>query len=115
MPAFLLGVSSEEVRALNQQFGGTTEMNSTVDAVFQSASYATNFWKKVAIVVRSIAGGHLLDNGNKRTAFRCVKLFKLRNQVVTGTNDTMLRETIRLVAIHLIKDVDQIASQLRGF
>jgi prophage maintenance system killer protein len=115
MPTALLHVNSDEIRALNRGFGGLLEMNSTVDSVFQSASYATSFWYKVAIVVRSIAGGHLFDNGNKRTAFEAVKLFKLRNHVVTGTNDTILRETVRLVAIHALQDTRQIAQSLRGF
>ncbi len=76
MAITLLGVDAEEIRSLNKGFGGTRQMNSTVEAVFQSASYVPSFWEKVAIVVRSVAGGHLFDNGNKRTAFEAVKLFR---------------------------------------
>lgn len=116
MSTRLLGVTSDEIRALNRGFGGTLEMNSRVDTVFQSAGYATDgFWHQVAIVVRSIAGGHLFDNGNKRTAFESVKLFKARNGIVTGTNDTILRETVRLVAVHELVEPEQIAASLRGF
>jgi prophage maintenance system killer protein len=111
----LLGVSADEVRAINRGFGGTRQMNSTVEAVFQSASYVPSFWEKVAIVVRSIAGGHLFDNGNKRTAFEAVKLFRRRNNIVTGTPDSQLRETVRLVAVHLLEDVQEIAKSLKGF
>src|ERR1700758_3776477 len=114
MSTVLLGVKSDEIRQLNRGFGGAVEMNSNVDTVFTSANYAKSFWQKVA-VVRSIAGGHLFDNGNKRTAFEAVKLFKSRNQVVTGTNDTYLRETVRLVAIHELTEIDEIARSLRGF
>ena len=115
MSVSLLGVEAEEVRALNRSFGGTQQMNSTVEAVFQSALYVTSFWEKVAIVVRSIAGGHLFDNGNKRTAFEMVKLFRKRNQIFTGTFDPQLRETVRLVATHALSDTRQIAKSLKGF
>jgi prophage maintenance system killer protein len=115
MSTVLLGVRSDEIRQLNRGFGGTIEMNSNVDTVFTSANYARSFWQKVAVVVRSIAGGHLFDNGNKRTAFEAVQLFKSRNQIVTGTNDTYLRETVRLVAIHELTDIDEIAKSLRSF
>jgi prophage maintenance system killer protein len=115
MSTVLLGVRSDEIRQLNRRFGGTTEMNSNMDTVFASANYAKSFWQKVAAVVRSIAGGHLFDNGNKRTAFEAVKLFKSRNQIVTGTNDTQLRETVRLIAIHELVEIDEIAKSLRGF
>jgi prophage maintenance system killer protein len=90
-------------------------MNSNVDTVLTSANYAESFWQKVATVVRSIAGGHLFDNGNKRTAFEAVKLFKSRNHIVTGTNDTQLRETVRLVTLHELTEIDEIARSLRGF
>ncbi len=115
MSTTLLGVRSDEIRQLNRGFSGTIEMNSNVDTVFTSANYAKSFWQKVATVVRSIAGGHLFDNGNKRTAFEAVKLFKSRNRIVTGTNDTQLRETVRLVAIHDLIEIDEIAQNLRGF
>ena len=115
MSLMLLGVTANEVRALNRSFGGTKQMNSTVEAVFQSALYVPSFWEKVAIVVRSIAGGHLFDNGNKRTAFEAVKLFRKRNQIATGTLDAQLRETVRLVAIHFLSDFQQIAKSLKGF
>ena len=110
MSTVLLDIRSDEIRELNRGFGGTIEMNSNVDTVFTSANYARSFWQKVALVVRSIAGGHLFDNGNKRTAFEAVKLFKSRNQV-----DAYLRETVRLVAIHQLTEIDEIAKSLRGF
>jgi death-on-curing family protein len=115
MSVSLLDVSADEIRAINRGFGGTHEMNSTVEAVFQSALYVLSFWEKVAIVVRSIAGGHLFDNGNKRTAFESVRLFQKRNQIFTGTADPQLRETVRLVATHVLTDVEDIAKSLRGF
>ena len=115
MAVTLLGVEADELRSINKGFGGMRQMNSTIEAVFQSASYVASFWEKVAIVVRSIAGGHLFDNGNKRTAFEAVKLFRKRNQVVTGTADPQLRETVRLVATHVLTDVQQIAKSLKGF
>lgn len=115
MSLVLLGVSADELRDLNKSFGGSMQINSTVEAVFQSALYVPSFWEKVAIVVRSIAGGHLFDNGNKRTAFESVKLFRKRNNIFTGTPDAQLRETVRLVAIHTLTGVEQIAKSLKGF
>jgi prophage maintenance system killer protein len=115
MASVLLKVNSDEIRKLNRSFGGMVEITGNLDSTFASAQYAKSFWEKVAIVVRSIAGGHLFDNGNKRTAFESVKLFKRRNEVVTGTNDTILRETVRLVAIGELTGNDEIAAALRGF
>jgi death-on-curing family protein len=115
MTVALLNVTAEELRAINRRFGGTQQINSTIEAVFQSALYVSSFWEKVAIVVRSIAGGHLFDNGNKRTAFEAVKLFRKRNQVVTGTLDHQLRETVRIVATNALSDVRLIARSLKGF
>ena len=114
MASTLLGVMAEEVRAINKTFGGTVQMNSTVETAFASASYVPSFWQKVAVVVRSIAGGHLFDNGNKRTAFAAVRLLQARNQIVTGTLDDPLRETVGLVATHVLTDVEKIAKSLRG-
>lgn len=114
MSVNLLGVTADELRALNRSFGGAKQMNSTVEAVFQSALYVPSFWEKVSIVVRSIAGGHLFDNGNKRTAFEAVKLFRNRNHIFTGTPDPQLRETVRLVATHILTDIPQIARSLKG-
>ena len=115
MDEALLGVTADEIRAINRGFGGIHEMNSTVEASFQSAMYVLSFWEKVAIVVRSIAGGHLFDNGNKRTALASIKLFQKRNEIATGALDPQLRETIRLVANNLLMDIDGIAVALRGF
>ena len=115
MATILLGVTSDELRALNLTFGGTHEMNSTVDAVFESARYVSSFWDKVATVVRSIAGGHLFDNGNKRTALASVQLFRKRNKIVTGALEPEMRETVRLVAIGQLREISQIARGLRGF
>ena len=55
--SILLGVTADELRAINKSFGGTKQMNSTIESVFQSAEYVGSFWDKVAMVVRSIAGG----------------------------------------------------------
>ena len=115
MATVLLNVSAEELRALNRQFGGVVQMNSTVETVFESALYLQSFWERVAVVVRSIAGGHLFDNGNKRTAFAAVGLFRERNHIVTGTLPQRLRETISLVAIHELTEIPAIATSLRGF
>jgi death-on-curing family protein len=115
MPVTLLGVSADEIRALNRSFGGTKQINSTIEAVFQSALYVPSFWEKVAIVVWSVAGGHLFDNGNKRTALEAVNLFRKRNQTFTGTPDAQLRETVRLVATHVLSNIQQIAKSLKGF
>lgn len=111
----LLGVTEDEIRAINAGFGGTVQMNSTVETVFLTAHYVDSFWEKVAVVVRGIAGGHLFDNGNKRTAFESVRLFQRRNQIATGTGDATLRETVRLVALKQLEATSIIARRLRGF
>jgi prophage maintenance system killer protein len=115
MATMLLKVSADELREINRSFGGTHEMNTTVDSVFLSARYVSSFWEQVATVVRSIAGGHLFDNGNKRTALAAVTLFQKRNNIFTGALEPQMRETVRLVAIGQLRDVAAIAAGLRGF
>lgn len=110
----LLGVSAKEIRDLNRSFGGATEMNGTVETAFATANYHGGFWAKVACVVRSIAAGHLFDNGNKRTALAAVRLFQRRNHIFTGTPDHMLKATITKVATKQIMGIADIAEALRN-
>lgn len=111
----LMGVQSNEIRAINQKHGGTTEMNGNVDTTFATAMYYKTFWLRVAVVVRGIVKGHLFNDGNKRTGFDTVRLFESRNTVVTGVLDASLRDVMRDIATGRLSEVEQIAVRLRGF
>ncbi len=111
----LMGVQSNEIRAINKKHGGTNEMNGNVDTTFANALYHKSFWLRVAAVVRSIVGGHLFNDGNKRTGFDTVRLFQSRNTVVTGVLDAGLRDVMRDIATGRLSEVEDIAARLRGF
>lgn len=72
------------------------------------------FWKKAAALVRSIAGGHTFDNGNKRTAQAVLELLKTRNAVTTGATAAQTRRIIQRGAAGELRDVEEIAKLLKG-
>lgn len=110
----LLGVTTDEVQGMNRRFGGAMEFRS-LEGVFASADHYPSFWLKVAAVVRGIAGGHLFDNGNKRTAFELVKLFVWRNGIALRPPEHVFRRAITDIATGKMHDTHEIARALRGF
>lgn len=80
-----------------------------------AASNQTGFWSKVAAVVREIAGRHMFNDANKRTATAVVNELTRRNQVFTGVQGAELRSAIHQVATGQLRSIEEITSALRGF
>jgi death-on-curing family protein len=112
---FARGVTAAEVRALNSRFGGMTTLNGSVESVLAQASRYDGFYNKAASVIRSIAGNHLFDNGNKRTANAVYDLLRSRNGITTGASSAEVRRIINDVATGVRTEIDDIARALRGF
>ena len=61
-------LTADEIRAINQSFGGSTELTGSADTVIANMAYREGAQEQAATAIRDIAGRHLFDDGNKRTA-----------------------------------------------
>lgn len=112
---FKSGMSADEIVTINRQFGGTTMTTGHPSSALAAASRYDSFWKKAAAIVREVAGRHMFDNGNKRTAAAIVNELRRRNQVWTGVEGAQLRRVIGQVVDGSLSSIDDIATALRGF
>jgi RHS repeat-associated protein len=107
------GIGAEEITAINRQVGGTTTLTGYVDTVIANMSYRTSFWDKAATVIRDIAGRHLFNDGNKRTAQQVVEELMRRNGV-NGPTSQHIRAVIDKVGRGELRSVEEISSALSG-
>jgi hypothetical protein len=112
---FKSGISADEITALNRQFGGVTTITGHPSSALAAASRHQGFWMKTAAIVREIAGRHMFNDANKRTAAAVVNELTRRNQVFTGVQGSALRDVIHRVATGQLRTVEEIAVALRGF
>jgi prophage maintenance system killer protein len=66
-------------------------------------------------MVREIAGRHMFNDANKRTATAVVNELRRRNNVFTGVEGSALRDVINRVATGELRTIDEIMVALRGF
>lgn len=90
-------------------------MTGSVDTVLANASRQSGFFNKSASVIRDIAGRHLFDNGNKRTAQSTIEILMQRNNVISGPDSGKIREVISRVGSGQLSSVEEIAAALRGY
>jgi prophage maintenance system killer protein len=107
-----VGVAAEEIIALNQSLGGTTTLTGEADTVVANMSYRVGFTDKAATVIRDIAGRHLFNDANKRTAQAVVELLAKRNG--QSVNPAAVRAVIDKVATGAIRTVEEISAALKG-
>lgn len=112
---FRNGISADEITALNRQFGGSTTITGHPSSALAAAANQTGFWNKAAAIVREVAGRHMFDDANKRTATAIVNELTRRNKVFTGVTGAELRRTIHRVATGELRTIEEIAVALRGF
>jgi prophage maintenance system killer protein len=111
---FAHGITPGEIAAINQEFGGTTPLLSRPENALFNASYAQHFWDKVSIIVRDIAGGHMFDNGNKRTAQAVAEELMRRNNVSPRISSDDFRRVTQLIGEGKVQDVGMIGELLKG-
>ena len=63
-----INVTAETIRAINREIGGSVELTNKAETVIANMSYREGALSQAATAIRDIAGGHLFDDGNKRTA-----------------------------------------------
>ncbi|MGW2806723.1 polymorphic toxin-type HINT domain-containing protein, partial [Streptomyces sp. NPDC001450] len=112
---FKVGVTADEITEINRWFGGETLLSGSPENMLVNASRYNSFWEKSAVVIRDIAGSHMFNNGNKRTAQAVVEQLMERNGVISGPTSQDLRSVIDRVGKGELHDVDDIAAALRGF
>ncbi|MCS3748619.1 hypothetical protein FHY18_004256 [Xanthomonas arboricola] len=109
---FKVGIDANEIASINSSFGGSISYRD-VDTALKNANNYDGFYNKTASIIRDIAGGHLFDNGNKRTAVEVVERLIARNQV-DGPPNEVVRSVVRRIANGELKNVDDISKALRG-
>ncbi len=109
------GVSTGEIEAINRSFGGVTTMAGHPSSAIAAAARQEGFYNKSAAMIREIAGRHMFDNGNKRTAQAVYDLLRERNGITTGVSADETRRIIHSVAVGELSDTAEIAARLRGF
>jgi RHS repeat-associated protein len=118
---FNVGIDSDEIAKINRGFNedGQTLLHGSPQNAMINASRYGSFWEKSAVVIRDIAGGHMYNNGNKRTAHAVVSELMSRNGVTSGPTSDELWSVIARVSDPGKKghtmDIGQIASMLRGY
>ena len=102
-------LTPEEIREINRQFGGVVEMpGMSAESVVANLQYREGAHAAAASVIRDIAGGHMFNNGNKRTA-------QALAERILGDSATpaQIRSVIDSVATGQIRSVDDIAAALQ--
>nr|WP_324292678.1 hemagglutinin repeat-containing protein [Xanthomonas oryzae] len=109
---FKVGIDANEIASINSSFGGSVSYRD-IDTVLKNANNYDGFYNKTASIIRDIAGGHLFDNGNKRTAVEITERLIARNKV-DGPPNEVIRSVVRRVSSGELKNVDDISEALRG-
>ncbi|MFE5736737.1 polymorphic toxin-type HINT domain-containing protein [Streptomyces celluloflavus] len=112
---FKVGVTPDEIADINRGFGGETLLSGSPANTMANASRYNSFWDKSAVVIRDIAGGHMFNNGNKRTAQAVVEQLMQRNNVTSGLSSADLRSVIDRVGKGQLHGISDISAALRGY
>ncbi|MGF9915890.1 RHS repeat-associated core domain-containing protein, partial [Paenibacillus ehimensis] len=115
LQGFKYGITADEIKTINNSFGGQIELNGSIETVLDNASRYDGFWNKTAAITRSIVNNHTFDNGNKRTALSVIQELMSRNEISTGVSESAMRDVISKISTGDLTDVSDIAKSLRGF
>ncbi|WHT39831.1 RHS repeat-associated core domain-containing protein [Myroides sp. mNGS23_01] len=103
--------ADEIVRINKTTDGGGVLLNGTPSSAVNSAMYYDTTAEQGASIFRSISGGHMFMNGNKRTAVATFNLFAKQNGLRT-VSQRQIRNVATKVATGKVSDVSQIAKKL---
>jgi RHS repeat-associated protein len=109
-------VSSDEILAANQMFGPNAVYGSPYHALI-NAGRQGGFWPKVASLIRNIAGDHMFEDANHRTAYWVVTELMERNGIVSGPTSDELWAIISAVSKPggSSLSIETITAMLRGY
>ncbi|AZS51506.1 hypothetical protein DM558_12325 [Entomomonas moraniae] len=105
-------ISVDEIININKSFGGSTTLTGHVDTVLANMSYQEGFFDKAAVAIRDIAGSHLFDNGNKRTAQVVVEQLAKKNNI--NLTEQQIRRVVDAVGTGELKKIEDISKALQN-
>ncbi len=101
-------LTAGSIVAANKLFSDGVTLMGDAETVIANLAYREGPFDKAASIIRDIAGGHLFNNGNKRTAQKIVADFLQENKI-DGVSPDHLRGVIDQVAQGELKTVEDIA------
>jgi len=107
--ATVLAITAKEITAINRSVGGTHELTGTVDTVIANMSYREGVFDQAATAIRDIAGRHLFNDGNKRTAQKVAE-----KMLGKRASSSTIRSTVDDVGKGDLRNVDDISTRLQG-
>ncbi|TAF34699.1 MAG: type II toxin-antitoxin system death-on-curing family toxin [Cytophagales bacterium] len=103
---------ADEIVTLNKATdGGGILLNGTPSSAINSAMYYETAAEQGASIFRSISGGHMFMNGNKRTAVAAFQSFANQHGLKTVSQQQMMNVATQ-VATGKVTDVSQISKML---
>ena len=110
-PEYIL--SREEIRAINEQYGGSLRMDAQIETAL-SLGKGKTIYRKVAYLLKAILVGHPFTDGNKRTALMVAlaMLEKSRIKMEEQNKENLVSE-IRKIASENITDIPRIERLVR--
>ncbi|NBT57529.1 hypothetical protein EBT16_01980 [bacterium] len=121
---FAYGISVEEMQGIADSISQPglpigPLPGKTFEQVLINASYRNSFWEKLGVVIRDIAGSHLLNDGNHRVAFLITQRLIERNGIVRSpsNSDDQIYDLISKVGRKAVgyRTPEEIAAKLRGY
>jgi len=106
-------LAAEDIIAINMKYSnGLAFSGKDVYTAIVNASYREGSLNQAASLIRDIAGGHLFENGNKRTAQELVETLFKQNGI--SVSSSKLRTIIDQVGSGTLRSVEDISSALRS-
>lgn len=100
------GISAAEIRGINKALGGTTELTGKAETVVSNMAYREGAGAQAATAIRDIAGRHMFDDANKRTAQAVAE------RLLPGADSLKIRSVINSVATGNLRSVEDITKAL---
>ncbi len=106
-------LSKEEIRSINEQYGGSLRMDAEIETALE-AGKGKPIFRKVAYLLRAILVGHPFTDGNKRTALivALAMLEKCQIGMDEGKKENLVSE-IRKIASENMRDINRIERLVR--
>jgi RHS repeat-associated protein len=99
-------ITAGEIRQINRALGGTTELTGNAETVIANMAYREGAQAQAATAIRDIAGRHLFDDANKRTAQAVAE------RLLGSDAGTAIRSVIDRVGTGELRSVEEITRAL---
>ncbi|MFT3848691.1 MAG: RHS repeat-associated core domain-containing protein [Propionivibrio sp.] len=100
-------VTALEIRQINRALGGSTELTGNAETVIANMAYREGTQEQAATAIRDIAGRHLFDDANKRTAQAVAERI-----LGSGADATKVRSVIDSVSTGQLRSIEDITRAL---